>query len=58
MNFRQAKKILFGNTNLVKRFNKLRPPDLGRMVYPSWHDIDIVQRARTVFRKHYRRHKK
>lgn len=61
MKFRQAKKILFGNTNLVKRFNKLRPPyedDLGRTVYPSWHDIDIIQRARTVFGKHYRHHKK
>lgn len=61
MKFRQAKKILFGKTNLLKRFNKLRPPykdDLGRTVYPSWHDIDIVRRARTVFGKHYRRHKK
>jgi hypothetical protein len=61
MKFRQAKKIIEGRSNLVKRFRELRPPyinERGHTVCPSWHDIDIIQRARTVFGKHYRRHKK
>ena len=38
------------NKKRIKRFEQLRPPywdDKGRRVYPSWHDIDIVRRART-----------
>ena len=44
MKFRQAKKIIEGNSNLVKRFRELRPPyinERGNIVCPSWHDIDI-----------------
>lgn len=61
MKFRQAKKIIEGNSNLVKRFRELRPPyinERGNMVCPSWHDIDIVRRAMKVYRRHIRRHKK
>ena len=49
MKFRQAKKIIEGNSNLVKRFRKLRPPytnEKGCTVYPSWHDTYIICRAR------------
>ena len=58
MKFRQAKKIVEGNSNLVKRFRELRPPftnERGITVYPSWHDIDILYRARKVYSKHVRR---
>ena len=37
------------NKRQQKRFRELRPPFLnkhGFMVYPSYHDIDIVRRAR------------
>ena len=60
MKFRQAKKIIEGNTNLIKRFKELRKPykdDLGRKVFPSWHDIDIVRRARKVYKRHIKRNK-
>lgn len=58
MKFRQAKKIIEGKSNLDKRFKELRKPykdDLGRIVFPSWHDIDIVRRAMKVYKKHTRR---
>lgn len=61
MKFRQAKKIIEGNSNLVKRFRELRPPytnERGRTVYPSWHDIDIIRRARRVYSRHVKRNKK
>lgn len=60
MKFRQAKKIIEGNTNLIKRFKELRKPykdDLGRKVFPSWHDIDIVRRAMKVYKRHIKRNK-
>ena len=60
MKFRQAKKIIEGNTNLIKRFKELRKPykdDLGRNVFPSWHDIDIVRRAMKVYKRHIKRNK-
>ena len=55
MKIRIAKKIMMYNDNAKfnkrqqKRFRELRPPFLnkhGFMVYPSYHDIDIVRRAR------------
>ena len=60
MKFRQAKKIIVGSSNLVKRFNELRPPyinERGYTVYPSWHDIDIVRRARRIYLRHVKRDK-
>ena len=60
MKFRQAKKIIEGNTNLIKRFKELRKPykdDLGRTVFPSWHNIDIVRRAMKVYKRHIKRNK-
>lgn len=54
MKLRIAKKILFGKSSYSKRCRQLRPssvmPD-GNINYPSWHDIDRVRRARTVFLK-------
>ena len=58
MKIRTAKKIMGWNPNSrinmkqFKRFHELRPPHIaeyawGRKVYPSWHDIDIIHRART-----------
>lgn len=61
MKFRQAKKIIEGSSNLVKRFKELRPSyinERGYTVYPSWHDIDIVRRARRVYSRHVKRNKK
>lgn len=61
MKFRQAKKIIEGNSNLVKRFRKLRPPyinERGKMVFPSYHNIDIIRRAMKVYKRHMKRHKK
>ena len=62
MKFRQAKKIITGhNDNWRKKFRKLRPPyerKDGVTVYPSWHDIDIVRRARRVYSRHVKRNKK
>lgn len=61
MKLRQAKKIIEGNSNLVKRFRELRSPytnERGCTVYPSWHDIDIIRRARRVCLKHVKRKKK
>lgn len=61
MKFRQAKKIIEGSSNLVKRFKELRPKftnERGRTVYPSWHDIDIVRRAKRVYLRHVKRNKK
>lgn len=61
MKFRQAKKIIEGSSNLVKRFEKLRPSyinERGHTVCPSWHDIDIVRRARRVYLRHVKRNKK
>lgn len=61
MKFRQAKKIIEGSSNLVKRFEELRPSyerENGIIVYPSWHDIDIVRRARRVYLRHVKRNKK
>lgn len=60
MKFRQAKKIIEGSSNLVKRFKELRQPytnKRGRTVYPSWHDIDIVRRARRIYLRHVKRDK-
>lgn len=37
-----------------KRFRELRPPFFnkhGFMVYPSYHDIDVIRRARTKLLK-------
>lgn len=61
MKFRQAKKIIEGSSNLVKRFEKLRPSyinERGHTVCPSWHDIDIVRRAMKVYLRHVKRNKK
>ena len=61
MKFRQAKKIIEGKSNLVKRFRKLRPPytnERSRTVWPSWHDIGIVRRAMRVYLRHVKRNKK
>lgn len=39
----------------MEKFKKLRPPRkdtiTGRIVYPSWHDIDIIKRANTRLNK-------
>ena len=65
MKIRIAKKIMGWNPNhkmnkeRIKRFEQLRPPywdDKGRRVYPSWHDIDIVRRARTRLNQWVRRY--
>lgn len=61
MKYRQAKKIIEGSSNLVKRFRELRPPftnERSCTVYPSWHDIDIVRRAKRVYLRHVKRNKK
>lgn len=56
-----GKKIIEGNSNLVKRFRELRPPytnERGRTVWPSWNDIGIVHRAMRVYLRHVKRDKK
>lgn len=66
MKFRQAKKIMYGNSSAHKKYRKRRPPyneyreDLGREVTccPSLHDIDIIARARKVFLHHIKRKRK
>lgn len=61
MKFRQAKKIVHGNSSVHKKYRKRRPPYIdenGRTVYPSLHDIDIIRRAMRVFLHHYTRHKR
>lgn len=62
MKFRQAKKIITGHKpNWRKKFRKLRPPyerEDGKVVFPSWHDIDIVRRAMRVYLRHIKRGKK
>lgn len=61
MKLKLAKKILSYNPNCKinwkrwEKFKKLRPPRkdtiTGRIVYPSWHDIDIIKRANTRLNK-------
>lgn len=55
MKIRTAKKIMLFNPNarlnrhMLSRFSQLRPPRYARedrLVYPSFHDIDIIRRAR------------
>lgn len=62
MKLRLAKKILTGkNKHRLKRFPELRPPYIredGVMVFPSWHDIEIVSRANTRLRKWFKNGKK
>lgn len=60
MKIRQAKKILCGvkSWKTKKRFALLRPPYIdehGRKVYPSWHDIDIIARARTRYMRYIKK---
>lgn len=60
MKIRQAKKILMGVKSLktMKRFQRLRLPYIdehGCKVYPSWHDIDIIARARTRYMRYVRK---
>ena len=65
MRIRLAKKIMCYNPNChintkrIKRFNKLRPPytdKKGRIIYPSWHDIEIIKRAYTRLYQWIRRY--
>lgn len=65
MKFRQAKKIIHGRHTSFKRRFELRPPyeetaeDVTlRIVYPSWHDIDMVARAMRVYMHHLKKGKK
>lgn len=61
MKFRQAKKIVHGNSSVHKKYRKRRPPytdEDGHRVWPSLHDIDIIHRAMRVFLHHYKKHKK
>ena len=68
MKFRQAKKIVHGNSSVHKKYRKRRPPheevvtngihSVSAMVWPSLHDIDIIRRAMRVFLHHYKKHKK
>ena len=73
MKFRQAKKIVRGNSSVYKKYRKRRPPvheewdkpdaDDGFVhcwswVYPSLHDIYIIRRAMHTFLHHYKRHKR
>ena len=61
MKFRQAKKIVRGNSSVHKKYRKRRPPytdEDGHSVWPSLHDIDIIRRAMRVFLHHYKRHKR
>lgn len=65
MKIRIAKKIMgFGpnhcsNKHQDRRFKELRPAytdEQGIRVYPSWHDIDIISRARTRLFRWIRRY--
>lgn len=73
MKFRQAKKIVHGNSSVHKKYRKRRPPVYNvvddpdaedgfvhseEWVYPSLHDIDIIRRAVHTFLHHYKRHKR
>ena len=61
MKFRQAKKIVYGNSSVHKKYRKRRPPYIneeGKSVWPSLHDIDIIRRAMHTFLHHYKRHKR
>lgn len=64
MKIRLAKKIMLYNPNAkvnnkrYRHFNDLRPPYLdadGRLVCPSFHDIDIVRRANIRLQKWLRK---
>lgn len=65
MKIRTAKKIMGWNPNSrinmkqFEHFHELRLPyidEQGRKVYPSWHDIDIIRRARTRLLQWIRRY--
>lgn len=61
MKFRQAKKIIHGNSSIHDKYRKRRPPYIneeGKRVWPSLHDIDIIRMAMRVFLHHYKRHKR
>ena len=65
MKLRQAKKIVHGRHTSFKRRLELRPPytvitEDGSLqtIYPSHHDIDMVARAMTVYRRHLKHNKK
>ena len=61
MKFRQAKKIIHGNSSVHKKYRKRRPPysnEEGNSVWPSLHDIDIIRRAMRAFTHHYKKHKR
>ena len=60
MKFRQAKKIIRGNSSVHKKYRKRRPPYIneeGNSVWPSLHDIDIFRRAMKAFIHHYKKQK-
>lgn len=61
MKFRQARKIMVGNSNLHKKFRKLRPPYIneeGRQVYPTWSNFSVIIKAKKVYLRHIKRNKK
>lgn len=66
MKFRQAKKIMHGNSSVHEKYRKRRPPYKKFLpernewvtVHPSLHDIDIIRRAFKTFIHHYKRHKR
>lgn len=62
MKFRIAKKIMWGRSSYKKRCRELRPMyfDVKKNTYclPSWHNIDKISRARTVYMKHIKKNKK
>lgn len=64
MKFRQAKKIIHGNSSVHKKYRKRRPPvtefsdGIETTYWPSLHDIDIIRRAMRTFLHHYKKHKK
>lgn len=64
MRLRIAKKIL--NThgkNYLKRYRKLRQPckmvvdGSERLVYPSWHDLPLIKKARIRLIRKYNKYK-
>lgn len=64
MKFRQAKKIVHGNSSVYDKYRKRRPPvtefrdGIEETYWPSLHDVDIISRAMRVFLHHYKRHKR
>ena len=70
MKFRQAKKIVYGNSSVHDKYRKRRPPkkeqyvdeETGNiievLVWPTLDDIDIIRRAVRTFVHHYKKHKK